>query len=404
TLELGNLRTEIKQREEEVSYLSGLLGEYADSLEPRLHIGELRRWKPDIEKARLAAESANMTAKEALEMRAGLVDASLERLEGALGGDRFEGTAVDVGGLVRQGTFAMFGPAGVFRSHDGTVVGTVETRLGSLEPNVVAFADPADAEAARRLTEGADGALPFDATFGGAHKIAETQETLLEHVRKGGPVMWPIFALAAAALIVVVAKWLSMAFVRKPSKAAMEDLLDAVSRRDREGAARAAARVGGPSGAMLAAGVAEMHGPSGLVEEVMYEKLLESRLRLQRMLPFVAITSAAAPLLGLLGTVTGIMNTFKLITVYGTGDPKTLSGGISEALITTEYGLIVAIPSLLLHALLSRKAKAHVDAMEKSAIAFMNALGRAETVRTVHVACASPTGASESAAAGFARV
>ena len=68
------------------------------------------------------------------------------------------------------------------------------------------------------------------------------------------------------------------------------------------------------------------------------------------------------------------MNTFSLMTVFGTGDPKTLSSGISEALITTEYGLIIAIPSLLLHAFLSRRARRILDEMEQSAVAFLNQL------------------------------
>ena len=66
------------------------------------------------------------------------------------------------------------------------------------------------------------------------------------------------------------------------------------------------------------------------------------------------------------------MGTFALMTEFGTGDPKVLSSGISEALITTEHGLIIAIPSLLLHAFLSRKAKGLVDGMEKMALQFMN--------------------------------
>ena len=70
--------------------------------------------------------------------------------------------------------------------------------------------------------------------------------------------------------------------------------------------------------------------------------------------------------------MTGIINTFKLITVFGTGDAKTLSSGISEALITTEFGLIVAIPALLLHAYLSRKSRRMIDAMERTALAFVN--------------------------------
>jgi biopolymer transport protein ExbB len=137
----------------------------------------------------------------------------------------------------------------------------------------------------------------------------------------------------------------------------------------------------GPVGAMLRKGADHLEEPRELIEEVMYESVLTSKLKIQSMLPFVAISASAAPLLGLLGTVTGIMNTFTLITVFGTGDVRTLSSGISEALITTEYGLIVAIPSLLLHAFLSRKAKGIVDRMEKSAVAFLNEVSRATPSR-----------------------
>ena len=106
----------------------------------------------------------------------------------------------------------------------------------------------------------------------------------------------------------------------------------------------------------------------------MYEKMLVAKPELEKLLPFLALSAAAAPLLGLLGTVTGMINTFNAITVLGAGDPKTLAGGISEALITTEFGLIVAIPSLLLHAILSRKVKGIIGSMEQTATGFINGL------------------------------
>jgi biopolymer transport protein ExbB len=111
-----------------------------------------------------------------------------------------------------------------------------------------------------------------------------------------------------------------------------------------------------------------------------------TQMRLQSMLPFIAICASAAPLLGLLGTVTGIMNTFTMIEVYGTGDVKTLSGGISEALITTEYGLIVSIPSLLLYAYLSSKARKVVNRMESTGVSFMNEVARREHTATAQAA------------------
>jgi biopolymer transport protein ExbB len=69
-----------------------------------------------------------------------------------------------------------------------------------------------------------------------------------------------------------------------------------------------------------------------------------------------------------------MINTFNLITIFGTGDPKMLSSGISEALITTEYGLKIAIPALLVHALISRKAKGVMASMEQTAVGFINGI------------------------------
>jgi biopolymer transport protein ExbB len=132
--------------------------------------------------------------------------------------------------------------------------------------------------------------------------------------------------------------------------------------------------VDGPFGDVLLAGVQHAREEKELLEEVLYEKLLGAQPKLERMLAFVALTAAAAPLLGLLGTVTGMIRTFKLITVFGTGDAKQLSSGISEALITTEFGLYIAVPALLAHALLARLAKGKLSDIEQTSVAFVNGL------------------------------
>ena len=186
--------------------------------------------------------------------------------------------------------------------------------------------------------------------------------------------MVPILLLAAAALLIAMQKLLHLVRVPRPNPKEVAGLLEAVRVRDGDTARRRAGRLRGPEGAMLRAGVEHLLGAKELIEELMFEKMLEARQNLQSRLSFISLTAASAPLLGLLGTVTGIINTFKLITVFGTGDAKTLSSGISEALITTEFGLIVAIPALLLHAYLSRRSKRLVDHMEQSAVALLNSL------------------------------
>jgi biopolymer transport protein ExbB len=95
---------------------------------------------------------------------------------------------------------------------------------------------------------------------------------------------------------------------------------------------------------------------------------------LNRNLNTLAVIAGAAPLLGLLGTISGMITLFAAVTHYGTGDPKFLAGGISEALITAKTGLAVAIPTLFVHDFL-RTAKDKLMAnMEKNAITLLNAI------------------------------
>ena len=88
---------------------------------------------------------------------------------------------------------------------------------------------------------------------------------------------------------------------------------------------------------------------------------------LERNLSLLKLLAGVAPLLGLLGTVTGMILTFQAITLFGTGDPKLMAGGISQALITTVLGLIVAIPLLLLHAAAATRSREIVQILEEQA-------------------------------------
>ncbi|MBI1335801.1 MAG: hypothetical protein GC164_02435 [Phycisphaera sp.] len=374
TLDKGNLNSQIKSRQEEATYLSNLISEYIRNFEAGLHISELQRFQNAVDEAKLAAENESLTAQEVFAQQVKLLTTSLDRLEDALGGTRFDGKAVDSTGLVTDGTFVLIGPSAIFRAKDGHAIGSAEQRLGSLEPNVIPYEKPEDTQAADALVQGSGKTFPFDPSLGNAHVIASTKDTLMQHIKKGGPVMIPIFILAGIALLVALFKLITMSLVRSPSNRRIEEFIAAVARKDAGGALQKAKAMSGPTGKMLTVGAEHIKEPKDLIEEVMYEQVLSTRLSLNRFLPMIAITSSAAPLFGLLGTVTGIMNTFTLITVFGTGDVKTLSSGISEALITTEYGLMVAIPSLLIYAFLSRRAKSIVDQMEKAAIAYLNQL------------------------------
>jgi biopolymer transport protein ExbB len=95
------------------------------------------------------------------------------------------------------------------------------------------------------------------------------------------------------------------------------------------------------------------------------EAIFKETPALNRALLFLKIISVVAPLMGLLGTVTGMINTFQAITLYGTGDPKLMAGGISQALVTTVLGLTVAIPMVLLHTLVSGRSRRIVQVLQE---------------------------------------
>jgi biopolymer transport protein ExbB len=128
-----------------------------------------------------------------------------------------------------------------------------------------------------------------------------------------------------------------------------------------------------PLGRLL--GVYEAHrgADAEALELKLDEAVLRENSRVQRYLWIVQTVSIVAPLLGLLGTVTGMIKTFQAITLYGAGDPKIMAGGISEALVTTMLGLIIAIPLVMLYALLATRSRRITDVLDERSSALLAA-------------------------------
>jgi biopolymer transport protein ExbB len=376
-LDIGTLGKDVLTREQERTYLGTLLGEYIRNLEARLHIVEVERHRPVIESARLALENDTLPAEEVFAAQIAALHASLARLDELVGGARFEGRAAGPDGLVKPGQYVFLGPIAFFASADGLMAGIAEQIHGSLEPSVQGFNEPAMTEHVRALVAEGCGTAPIDGSLGNARKIEETHESLREHIAKGGAVMVPILGLAGVVAFVVSLKWLQLSLIFLPTPRRLRPLLEAIRAGQTAEAQALAAKLRGPAGFMLKAGLAHLGATKDLIEEAMFEKILTIRFRFNRFIPMIAVGAACSPLLGLLGTVTGIINTFRMLTVFGSGDVKQLSGGISEALITTEFGLIVAIPALLCHAFLSRKSKGLLDKLEHMAISVMGEVEQA---------------------------
>ena len=111
------------------------------------------------------------------------------------------------------------------------------------------------------------------------------------------------------------------------------------------------------------------------------EAILRETPSIERGLITLAILAAVTPMLGLLGTVSGMIETFQSITLFGTGDPKLMSGGISQALVTTELGLAVAIPILLIHSALSSKSNRLIQILDEESAAIVARNAETQTQR-----------------------
>ena len=373
SVDLGKLKAGEKGFTDQNDYLrKTLLEEYIRRFETRVHASEKEHYQLIIKEARETNNNPSSPAESVFTKQLTVVQAALDRLDNLLGGHVYDGSALNTDGIAGRGVFAMIGPLVVFAGNDGRA-GLAEQLRGSTDATLIDIGPEHQAGIAAVVGSGS-GQLPLDSTMGNALKIRQVEETWWEHINKGGVVIWPLLALGLAASLVALVKWVQLANLRRIQPSDLQSILDHVNDNDPASALALAKRIRGPAGELLQTAIQNAGESKEMIEEILYEKMLHTKPKLERLLPFLSLTAATSPLLGLLGTVTGMINTFKLITVFGTGDPKRLSSGISEALVTTEYGLIIAVPCLLLFALLSRKAKGILASMEQTAVGFVNGL------------------------------
>lgn len=297
-----------------------------------------------------------------------VVDASLDRLEELVGGSKAPGKAADEGGMIVDGEFVALGPQVWFSG--GGSGGAVVWEKGAKLPKVLA----GDEEAVATLMAGGEVLIGLDVTGGKARALEEIDGGVLDLLRKGGLWVWPIMGLALLSLVFGLIKLARFAGYREPGEAWVTAILAALRSGDRDRALELAGEVKHPAAVVMRKLIETAGSTADVVEETLYEQLMGVQQKAGSLLPVIAVTAATAPLLGLLGTVSGMIRTFNLITLFGSGDPKPLAGGISEALVTTLFGLVVAIPALILHAFLSRRSQGIVQTTERLGLSFVNSL------------------------------
>jgi biopolymer transport protein ExbB len=220
---------------------------------------------------------------------------------------------------------------------------------------------------------GKSDAVPMDISRGGALRQLTHELKLWEQIPQGGPIVWPILMLFAVGVLIVIERVIFLFrkhfdannLIKRIGNLSEEENWQQCIQECEGYKAKPVARV-------IGAGLNCCHMQREEMENALQEAILKEIPPMERFLSTLGMLAAIAPLMGLLGTVTGMIDTFHVITLHGTGDPRLMSGGISEALVTTMLGLSVAIPLMLSQTLLARAVEKNIGEMEEKAVALVN--------------------------------
>ena len=367
------LASEVSRLQAEFDFHFSLLQEYRRAFETRENIAEAQASRAHLAKIDGHLLALN-DAQDFIAASDGLLRLAETWNRQKLGGTLHRGTCLSADGTELEGAFAVFGPATFFGSVSNATAGLVIQRIGSPMPSLWEAPESGVADSIFALLEGASVDLPLDTSGGDAMEISTQKSSLQEHLAAGGIIMIPLLLIGLIALLLTAHKWVTLARIKTPDA----DMLGRVAGQLHAGkiteAQQLINQLSPPFQTVLSAGVEYRGVPDSHMEEILQERALGSIPALDKHLGMLAVLGGVAPLLGLLGTVTGMIHTFEMVTIFGTGDAKLLSGGISEALVTTETGLVIAVPILIIHALLTRRVRTVIAALEQTVVGFMNRL------------------------------
>ena len=375
TLGLQELEKQVLSKEQELSYSLRLFEDYFKHQQVEMPVAEKASWT-EVFKTMTSDEQLDLTSSLAKESTVfanmSISKDRLNRLTQA-GYRTFEGNAIVPGGIEEKGEFAVVGPHSYFFSETAGV-GLLDPSE-AISPKVLSIREKKNV-VIRQFFESTGNSLPIDATVFDAIELSAARDGFVDEVKSGGFWIYPILSFAVIAFLVGIFKSFEIYGVKRPSDRLLSDTITSVRDGNWELANELTASVDGPFGELIRDAVKYSSQKKEVLEEILYEKILEAQPILERYLAFISVIAATAPLLGLLGTVTGMINTFQQITIFGSADTSKLADGISEALITTKFGLVVAIPAFVIHAILSRKAQGVLASMEKFSTSFINGIIR----------------------------
>ncbi|MBU3023958.1 MotA/TolQ/ExbB proton channel family protein [Aestuariibacter sp. A3R04] len=272
------------------------------------------------------------------------------------------GKVVLANGEISDAQVLTLGPVTWYLAQDQQVAGTANTKQALF--SATSTFDDADRENLSTLAKTGRGSIHIDPTLGRAATKAQASEGITEHVIKGGVWVIPIVLFALIATLIALFKVVQLWRLPKVKQVA---------------SGKALVNMVGNSGVTFFKGmqrklydITKRAGTPTQRDDELFSQLQQDKITLEKYNGTIAVTAAVAPLLGLLGTVSGMIETFRMMTAFGSSDPEVISGGIAKALVTTELGLVVAIPALILNAVLSRKARHYYEELESFALVLSN--------------------------------
>jgi biopolymer transport protein ExbB len=244
--------------------------------------------------------------------------------------------------VARAGAFNLAGPVGYLQYDPGT------KRVSELQRQPEQSRYPSSAKDFTAATQ-SPVTLGIDVTRGGILALLVEAPTLMDQVNAGGYVGYAIIILGLIGLLIAIVRFIGLSSASRKVAAQLK---------------RDSASTDNPLGRVLAAYESNRNADTETIELKLSEAALKEMPGLTKGLLFIKVISVVAPLMGLLGTVTGMIKTFQVITLYGAGDPKMMAGGISQALVTTVLGLVVAIPMVLLHTIVSGQSRKVINILQ----------------------------------------
>ncbi|WP_019605320.1 MotA/TolQ/ExbB proton channel family protein [Teredinibacter turnerae] len=336
---LAELQDLLDRRSGDLGELFGVFRQTADDAESIIFASLISAEKP--ERKAIVSELAESAEIPSIDQIRSLWQLLIQ--ETALSGElsRFKHEVINPDGtnydadIVRVGAFnVVTGDKYLnYLSEDGTLVELARQPAGYARSS------------ADTLTSAAPGEVvdfTIDPSRGALLGLLVQSPSLMERIEQGGTVGYAIIIVGIIGMLIVLERMLSLMRTRSKMQRQLKNL-DQVEEDN-------------PIGRVMQAYFEHRHLDLETISRKMQEVIIHDMAGIRRGLSIVKVLAAVAPLMGLLGTVVGMIGTFQAITLFGTGDPKLMAGGISQALITTVLGLCAAIPLLLSHSMLAARA------------------------------------------------